>query len=228
MLLYLRCKAACGLMFTVAGGLLVCGLGVACAPIDESAEESALAPETVEEASQSAREAVATKQAKPSEEAASAPASTETSNADLKMNQAGLDIIKESEGLRLEAYQANGRWFIGYGHGRTAKAGMKITEAEAEDLLREDVAACEKDVAGSVPVALNENQFSALVSLCYNLGVGGYKRTSVYAALQEGDYQKAADSFPNHARARMGGELKVIPHLLDRREKEKALFLKPV
>ncbi len=228
MLRYLRCKMTRGRLSTVAGGLLVYGV-VACVPIEEPAEEPSPAIEKAQESSQqNEAEEKVTEPAVPAEEPAVAPTPMGISNADLKMNQAGLDIIKESEGLRLEAYEFNGRWFIGYGHTITANAGMKIMEAEAEDLLRGDVVACEKEVAKSIPVPLNENQFSALVSLCYNLGTGGFKRTTVFAALQEGDYQKAADSFLNHARARIDGELKVIPHLLKRREKERALFLKPV
>ena len=144
-------------------------------------------------------------------------------NANLRMNDAGLNIIKESEGLRLEAYNLGGQWLIGYGHTRTAQAGMTITEAQAEQLLREDVRDSEDAVRRMVLVPVNENQFSAMVSLAYNMGSGGFSRSTVLAALNEGDYQQAADNFRNHNRG--GGE--VIPHLTERREKERALFLAP-
>ena len=144
-------------------------------------------------------------------------------NAGLRMNDAGLKIIEESEGLRLEAYNLGGQWLIGYGHAATAKQGMTITEAEAEQLLRQDVRASEDAVKRMVLVPLNENQFSALVSLAYNMGSNGFSRTTVLDALNKGNYKQAADNFRNHNKG--GG--KVIPHLTERREKERTLFLKP-
>lgn len=144
-------------------------------------------------------------------------------NANLRMNDSGLNIIKESEGLRLEAYNLGGQWLIGYGHSRTAEAGMTITEAQAVQLLREDVRDSEDAVRRMVLVPVNENQFSAMVSLAYNMGSGGFSRSTVLEALNEGDYEQAADNFRNHNRG--GGE--VIPHLTERREKERALFLTP-
>lgn len=142
-------------------------------------------------------------------------------NAGLTINDAGLAIIKESEGLRLEAYQAGGRWLIGYGHTATAGAGMTITEAEAERLLREDVAGAENAVRRMVTVKVNRNQFSAMVSLAYNLGSGGFSRSVVLERINKGDFKGAADGFLTHNKA--GG--KVNDHLNARREKERALFL---
>ena len=135
-----------------------------------------------------------------------------------------MHIIEESEGLRLEAYSAGGRWYIGYGHSRTARAGMTITKAQAEQLLREDVKDAEDGVRSLVTVPVNENQFSAMVSLAYNLGVGGFGKSTVLEALNANDYDGAADAFLNHNKA--GG--KVNEHLTQRREKERALFLTPV
>lgn len=156
------------------------------------------------------------------------PASGNTNGNDgLRMNDAGLQIIKDSEALRLESYQAGGRWYVGYGHSRTAEAGMTITEAEADRLLREDVQTAEDGVRSSVTVPMNVNQFSAMVSLAYNLGTGGFKNTQVFARINDGDYAGAADAFLIHDRARIDGELQSVPHLTERREKERALFLTP-
>lgn len=159
-----------------------------------------------------------------------APASSDVGNAEnasLRMNDAGLKIIEESEGLRLEAYNAGGQWMIGYGHSRTAEAGMTITEQQAEQLLREDVRASEDAVKKMVLVPVNENQFSAMVSLAYNLGEGGFSSTKVVERINAGDYQGAADGFLLHDRARINGELQSIPRLTERREKERSLFLTP-
>lgn len=148
------------------------------------------------------------------------------SGADLAINEAGLDIIRESEGLRLEAYRAGGQWLIGYGHSRTAREGMTITEAEADALLRSDVADSERAVRRTVKVPVNRNQFSAMVSLAYNLGAGGFSRSSVVERINAGDYAGAADAFLSHDRARIDGELRRAPHLTERRKKERALFLR--
>lgn len=155
-------------------------------------------------------------------------ASAGVDNSRLRINEAGLRIIKESEGLRLEAYNVGGQWLIGYGHTRTARAGMKISEAEADRLLREDVEGAEESVRAVVTAPLNENQFSAMVSLAYNLGIGGFKKTTVFERINKGDYQGAADGFLNHDRARVDRQLKPIAHLTERRQKERALFLTPV
>ena len=144
-----------------------------------------------------------------------------------RTNDAAIEIIKQSEGLRLEAYAVGGQWLIGYGHSRTAKAGMRINEDEAEALLREDLADCEQAVANTITVPVTENMFGALVSLCYNLGAGGFAGTSVVSALNEGDYGAAGDNFLNHDRARIDGVLQSVPHLTERRKKERALFLAP-
>jgi len=144
-------------------------------------------------------------------------------NAGLEINEAGLDIIKRSEGLRLEAYELSGRWYIGYGHSG-ATPGSTITEAEAEELLVQDVAGAEAGVKRLVMVPVNENQFSAMVSLAYNMGVGGFSRSSVLSQLNEGDYNGAADGFMVHIRS----GYRVLEHLQHRREEERALFLTPV
>lgn len=142
-------------------------------------------------------------------------------NAGLRINDAGLDIIKESEGLRLDAYAAGGRWYIGYGHSCTDCAGTTITEAQADALLRDDVGVAEAAVKKLVLVAVNENEFSAMVSLAYNIGSGNFAKSPVVARLNEGDRQGAADAFRIHNRA----GYQVIEHLTHRREKERALFL---
>ncbi|MEM8988678.1 MAG: lysozyme [Pseudomonadota bacterium] len=157
-----------------------------------------------------------------------APIGVLPENANLRTNQAGIDIIKESEGLRLEAYQLGGQWLIGYGHSRTARAGMVISARRAEELLRDDLRDFEEGVKRLLTVPVNRNEFSAMVSLAYNLGIGGFKKTAVLERVNAGDRQGAADAFLRHNRARVNGTLKPIPHLTERRAHERALFLKPV
>ena len=143
---------------------------------------------------------------------------------DLRINDAALEIIKASEGLRLEAYTLGGRRYIGYGHQMAPGEPARITEAEATRLLREDVREAEAGVRRVLTRPVNENQFSAMVSLAYNLGVGGFARSSVLERVNAGDFNGAADAFNKYVKA--GG--RVLDALKRRREKERALFLMPV
>jgi len=145
-------------------------------------------------------------------------------NANLRINDAGLQIIKDSEGLRLEAYDGPGGRYIGYGHQMQPGETSPITEAEADALLRQDVRSAEDGARQRLMRPANENQFSAMVSLAYNLGVGGFGRSPVLEKFNAGDAKGAADAFLGHNRG--GG--KVLEHLTRRRELERELFLTPV
>lgn len=90
--------------------------------------------------------------------------------------------LKEFEGLRLVAYKptkAERWWTIGYGHSTgDVRAGMRITEEKAEELLRRDLYFVEKFVNG-IPKVRTQGQFDALVSFAYNVGVGNLKRSTL-------------------------------------------------
>ena len=86
----------------------------------------------------------------------------------------GIALIKEFEGLRLKAYQCpGGVWTIGYGHTAGVKPGMLISKAQAEEYLKADLIAFERYLNG-LGLALNQNQFDALVSFIYNVGTGNF------------------------------------------------------
>lgn len=138
-----------------------------------------------------------------------------------KINQSGLDLIKNFEGCKLMAYQDSvGIWTIGIGH-TPAQQGQVIDEAEALNLLASDCANAEAAVSRLVTSPLTDNQFSALVSFVFNLGQGTFKRSTLLTKLNAGDYTGAADEFLKWDKA--GG--KALPGLTDRRQAEKALFL---
>jgi lysozyme len=143
------------------------------------------------------------------------------------INDEGVRLIKESESLRLTAYQdAVGIWTIGYGHtGPDVTPGKTITREQADALLRSDVGSAESDVRRLVKVPLSSNQFSALVSFVFNVGAGptGFGGSTMLRLLNQGDYAGAADQFPRWNKA--GG--KVLQGLVKRRAAERALFLKP-
>lgn len=144
--------------------------------------------------------------------------------ANRKIGQAGLALIKQFEGCRLTAYQCSaGVWTIGYGHTAGVHKGMKITQAQAEEYLKHDVAKFEKYVNNPsyVPFTdkLNQNQFDALVSFAFNLGQGNVKKlctgrtmNQIPSAMQR--YCKAAG--------------KTLPGLQRRRKAEAALYNKKV
>lgn len=90
----------------------------------------------------------------------------------MKASEILIEKIKEFEGLRLNAYQDSaGVWTIGYGHTRGVKKGQKITEAEADSLLRGDLVTAEKYV-NDLKLNLTQGQFDALVDFVFNLGAG--------------------------------------------------------
>ena len=109
-------------------------------------------------------------------------------------NAAGIAIIKEIEALRLTPYKLDGQWYVGYGHA-LEKPGPAITEAEAERLLKKDLAICEEAIRQTVTAPVNANEFSAMASLCYTLGVPSFADTSVIKRLNVGDRKGAADAF---------------------------------
>ena len=144
--------------------------------------------------------------------------------ANRKIGQAGLNLIKQFEGCRLTAYQCSaGVWTIGYGHTVGVYKGMKISQAQADAFLKQDIAKFEKYINNPsyVPFTeqLNQNQFDALVSFAFNLGQGNVKKlcvgrniNQIPSAMQK--YCKAAG--------------RTLPGLQRRRKAEAALYNKKV
>jgi GH24 family phage-related lysozyme (muramidase) len=139
----------------------------------------------------------------------------------MKINN--ISLIKKHEGLRLEAYlpTPNDVWTIGYGHTHTTKQGMKITEKQAEALLRKDIAWAEKAVNNLVVVPLTQNQFDALVSFVFNVGEGAFSTSTLLRLLNSGDYNGAANQFLRWNKQKG----RVLNGLTKRREEERKLFL---
>jgi len=144
----------------------------------------------------------------------------------MKTNRAGIELIKEFEGLRLTAYKCPaGVWTIGYGHTTSAgppavKSGMKITGEQASEILVTDLVTYEAAVMKALTRSPTENQFSAMVSLCYNIGAGAFTSSTVVKRFNSGDAEGAAAAF----RMWKKGGGKVLPGLVRRREAEIALF----
>lgn len=137
------------------------------------------------------------------------------------INAAGLNIIKQAEGLELKAYRCPAHILtIGYGStGPHVKEGMVITEAQAEELLRSDLRRFEDAVDKAAPGA-TDNQFAAMVSLAFNIGEGAFLGSSVLRKHKAGDRVGAAESFKLWNKG--GG--RVLPGLVKRRAAESQLY----
>ena len=139
----------------------------------------------------------------------------------MQISKAGLDLIKQFEGLYLQAYRCPaGVPTIGYGHTAGVAMGQTITQQQADDYLRRDVRQFERAVSRLVRVPLTQGQFDALVSFAFNLGEGALAQSTLLRLLNAGDYAGAAAQFDRWNKA--GG--RVLPGLVRRRAAERALF----
>ena len=140
----------------------------------------------------------------------------------MQINKEGLSLIKSFEGCRLEAYKPVATevyWTIGYGHcGADVKKGAKITQKQAEEYLKKDLEKFEKYVT-ETKLKLNENQFSALVSFCYNCG-----KRNLQTLIKGRTIEQIGDALLKYNKA--GG--KVLAGLTKRRKAEQKLFLTPI
>lgn len=139
----------------------------------------------------------------------------------MKINKKGLELIKKWESLKLEAYLCPAKvWTIGYGHTGGVKQGDKITKEKAEEILLKDLSLFELGVSKAIKVPVSENQFSACVSLAFNIGLTAFTNSTLCRKLNNKDYEGAALEFPRWNKA--AG--KVLAGLISRRKEEQALF----
>lgn len=140
----------------------------------------------------------------------------------MKTSNNGLELIKKYEGLKLKAYKpvkTEKYWTIGYGHyGSDVIEGMTISKQKAEELLKKDVKTSETAV-NNLPHKFNQNQFDALVSFTFNLGVGNLKKLCNGRSITE-----IGDKITLYTKA--GG--KVLTGLVRRRNEEQKLYKTPV
>ena len=139
-----------------------------------------------------------------------------------KYSDAGLAMTKQFEGLRLEAYQdCAGIWTVGYGHtGRDVCPGRRVSEFEAEVLLRVDLRDAIACVNRWVEAPIEQHQFDALVDFCYNAGRGSFARSSLLGKLNLEDFEGAAVQFGFWVNV----DQKPVAGLVRRRAAEAAMF----
>lgn len=146
---------------------------------------------------------------------------------DFNMGPEGLKLLKRWEGCKLTAYKCSaGVLTIGYGHTSMAgspkvKAGMKITQAQAEEILKRDLKKYEDAVRNGLRVPVSQKMFDAMTSLCFNIGPAAFQRSSVLKFTNRGDFHGAAARFKMWNKA--GG--RVLRGLTNRRHDEAELYI---
>ncbi|MDT5293348.1 MAG: lysozyme [Acidobacteriota bacterium] len=154
----------------------------------------------------------------------------------MQMSQHGLGLLTQWEGCELEVYNDSaGLPTIGVGHlltkselssgkivigGVPVKYSGGITQQQAEDLLAQDLAPTTQAVTNGVKVALNANQFDALTSFTFNVGIGAFTSSTLLKVLNQGQYAQVPDQLMRWTRA--GG--RVVQGLVNRRQNEVKLW----
>lgn len=147
----------------------------------------------------------------------------------MKISQQGIDFIKQFEGFRAKPYLCSAKVpTIGYGSTRYADGtpvslrDPAITEAVASALFKDTLVIYEKAVTKAVKIPLEQYEFDALVSLCYNIGVGNLASSTLVRLLNEDAARiEVAGQFLRWNRANSV----VISGLTRRREVERQMFL---
>lgn len=139
----------------------------------------------------------------------------------MQISDEGLALLKRFEGCKLTAYQdGGGVWTIGYGSTDGVREGQTISQSEADEKLETDVE--DHDITDLLEGAeTSQNQFDAMTSLAFNIGIDAFAGSSVLKRHKEGNYPRAADCFllwkyDNGV---------VVPGLLKRRNAERELYL---
>lgn len=144
------------------------------------------------------------------------------------VSPAAIELIKRFEGFRRTAARLDdGRWTIGYGHTRSAREGATVSEADAEALLGYDLVDVQAAVNDWTFTPLTQNQFDALVSFVFNIGLEAFRHSAVLRRVNEGALLQAACAMEMWRKADFEGERIVVDALIRRRAAEKALFLTP-
>jgi len=139
----------------------------------------------------------------------------------MTLGEKGIKLIQSFETLRLVAYQdQRGFWSIGWGH-RPSSMGATCSIDQADDWFLDDTRAACGAVTRNVDVALTQNQFDALVSFAYNIGMGAFAGSTLLRYVNRGLWDVAAAEFDRWDNV----DGKSDAGLARRRTAEKALFL---
>ncbi|MFA7085465.1 MAG: lysozyme [Aliarcobacter sp.] len=144
----------------------------------------------------------------------------------MKVSSKGLELIKEFEGFSSVAYLCSAKKAtIGYGNtfwedGTPVKIGDQISKERAETLLKHVVDNFSVAVEVDIKIEVTQNQFDAMVSLAYNIGLGAFKNSTLLRQLNRGNFVGASQEFLRWNKSNG----KPLLGLTRRREREKLLF----
>jgi lysozyme len=146
----------------------------------------------------------------------------------VNVSKAAILLIKHHEGVRSRPYRCPaGLWTVGVGHligdGKSLPESWNRTfsQEEIDKILKSDLRRFELGLTKLLPnIPLKQNEFDALVSFCFNLGLGCFQRSTIRQALLRGNKEAAMESLVKYCRA--GG--KILKGLQTRRLDEKTLF----
>jgi GH24 family phage-related lysozyme (muramidase) len=138
-------------------------------------------------------------------------------------SEKAINLIKKFESCRLKAYQDSaGVWTIGWGTtGDGIQFGLTITQKTADYMLLAHVLEVGLDLTDLFGNKLKQDEFDALTCFVYNIGIGAFKKSTMYKLLKEGKKFQASHEFSKWVYA--GGEK--LNGLVKRREAERKLFL---
>lgn len=147
----------------------------------------------------------------------------------MRISDNGIKFIKRFEGVRFKPYRdVIGLYTVGCGHligdGKQLPDSWNktFTESEVDALLKHDLLRFENGLSRLLPnVSLKQNEYDALISFSFNLGLGTLQRSTIRQALLRNDKKLAAQSILKYCYA--GG--KIIKGLQTRRLAEHNLFL---
>jgi lysozyme len=158
----------------------------------------------------------------------------------MQMSTHGLELLEQWEGFKANVYKDSaGLPTIGVGHlltkselssGKIVINGLPVqysnglTDQQVLNLLSQDVKPAEKAVNNGVKVTLNQNQFDALVSFTFNVGVGAFTSSTLLKVLNQQQYTEIPTQLLRWTRA--GGQ--VVPGLVNRRQNEINLWNAPI
>lgn len=146
----------------------------------------------------------------------------------MKASKEAIKLIRHHEGVRNKPYKCPaGLFTVGVGHligdGKTLPSewNRTFTNEEIDGILKSDLSRFELGISKMLPnVQLKQHEFDALVSFCFNLGLGCFQRSTIRQALLRGDKEQAMESLMKYCRA--GG--KILRGLENRRKDERRLF----
>ena len=147
----------------------------------------------------------------------------------MRTSDNGIKFIKHFEGVRYRPYRdVAGLWTIGVGH--LIENGKQLPDAynktftseEVDALLRKDLLRFEIGLSRLLPkLSFRQNEYDALISFSFNLGLGTLQRSTLRQSLLRGNKKQASEAFLKYCYA--GG--KIIKGLQTRRIAEQKLFL---